>query len=422
MPRLTQQLVDELIAEAPKHAERFIPDSTLQGFYLRTRTTGTASWVIKRRLKHRVLTRTLGPADLIPLVEARKKALAVLNDLSSGVDPLELKRREIRSLQLEASKSQAAQVTLGELLKLYLARHSKLTERSIQTMESSIHNHAKDWLDMPVRLITREMIENRLYDVLNAAAKRSKLRVTAGNVRGEGAQQSFARYIRALMRFAMDTEVEGEPIIETDPTRVLNTKGIIKSLNRRTSYLLPAQRQALLSEFSALTTLNANQADLVAFLLFTGCRLGEALRLRWEDIDAKNQVIALRNTKQGKDHHIPYGPTIAALIKRRSIAGTKGYFLSWDGGVSLVKSPYATLAKTGVFLGTVVTAHDLRRTFATVADEQGISLSDIGSALGHTINDGSAVTRGYVQRSIERLRYVFLAVDGALTDLIKKKD
>ena len=36
---------------------------------------------------------------------------------------------------------------------------------------------------------------------------------------------------------------------------------------------------------------------LITFLIYTGCRKGEALNLKWDDVDLKNDVIAVKGTK-----------------------------------------------------------------------------------------------------------------------------
>ena len=45
--------------------------------------------------------------------------------------------------------------------------------------------------------------------------------------------------------------------------------------------------------------------DLISFLVYTGCRKGEALNLKWDDVDLKNGVIAIKATKTRYDRRIP---------------------------------------------------------------------------------------------------------------------
>lgn len=53
-------------------------------------------------------------------------------------------------------------------------------------------------------------------------------------------------------------------------------------------------------------------AALITFLTYTGCRLGEAYKLEWEDIDT---TILLRDTKNGTNRVILVVPQVAAALK-----------------------------------------------------------------------------------------------------------
>ena len=46
---------------------------------------------------------------------------------------------------------------------------------------------------------------------------------------------------------------------------------------------------------------NKSTRDLISFLIYTGCRKGEALNLKWTDVDLKNDVIVIKGTKTKYD-------------------------------------------------------------------------------------------------------------------------
>ena len=46
--------------------------------------------------------------------------------------------------------------------------------------------------------------------------------------------------------------------------------------------------------------------DLITFLIYTGCRKGDALNLKWDDVDMQNDVIAIKGTKTKYDRYIFY--------------------------------------------------------------------------------------------------------------------
>jgi integrase len=65
--------------------------------------------------------------------------------------------------------------------------------------------------------------------------------------------------------------------------------------------------------------LPADCADVAEFLFWSGWRKGEALGLRWSNVDMKAQVIRIETTKSGEPRTLPYGslPVLAELVKRR---------------------------------------------------------------------------------------------------------
>jgi hypothetical protein len=66
-------------------------------------------------------------------------------------------------------------------------------------------------------------------------------------------------------------------------------------------------------------------------------------------------------------------------------------------------------------LGVVISAHDLRRTYATVAESSGISPLELKALLNHSLGDD--VTSGYVQMTVERLREPAQRVADSLKEL-----
>ena len=54
--------------------------------------------------------------------------------------------------------------------------------------------------------------------------------------------------------------------------------------------------------------------DLITFLIYSGCRKGEALNLKWDDVDMKNQIIAIKGTKTKYDRYIPISKPLKKLL------------------------------------------------------------------------------------------------------------
>jgi len=60
--------------------------------------------------------------------------------------------------------------------------------------------------------------------------------------------------------------------------------------------------------------------DLFLFLALTGCRLGEALRLQWNQVDWHHQRFMFVKTKNRRDHTLPITGLLKAVLARRMVA------------------------------------------------------------------------------------------------------
>ncbi len=89
----------------------------------------------------------------------------------------------------------------------------------------------------------------------------------------------------------------------------------------------PAFKIKKLNELSRIKTLsdedidkliagatNKLTRDLITFLIYTGSRKGEALNLKWNDVDLKTSVIAIKGTKTKYDRHIPVSKPLKSLL------------------------------------------------------------------------------------------------------------
>jgi integrase len=120
--------------------------------------------------------------------------------------------------------------------------------------------------------------------------------------------------------------------------------------------------------------------DLITFLIYTGCRKGEALNLKWDDVDMQNDVIAIKGTKTKYDRYIPISGALKRIlegINRESV-----YVFSYRGKkLSNFRESFKTACKRAGLNGLRV--HDLRHVFASKMVMSGTSLYITGELLGH---------------------------------------
>lgn len=149
-------------------------------------------------------------------------------------------------------------------------------------------------------------------------------------------------------------------------------------------------------------------------LYSTGCRISEAVGLKWGDVDL-DRGTAIVTGKGNKDRLVILGkPALAALIELRSdlmaesaglVAGEAPVFRSARGKVLsprvVERRMKVYLAESG--LSTDVTPHKLRHSFATHMLDAGADLRGVQEMLGHT---SLSTTQIYTHVSVERLKDV----------------
>lgn len=135
---------------------------------------------------------------------------------------------------------------------------------------------------------------------------------------------------------------------------------------------------------------DAEVRDVVAFLFFTGARLGEVWKLDDKDVMAGEVILRTRKgkTKKLRARRIPLHSTIRAMVEQR--AETRGPLFTrvnylgknvrWTNGMF-----YHVVRPTLEALGIEdFKCHDMRHTFASHLIQNGATLKAVADLLGHT--------------------------------------
>jgi len=158
-----------------------------------------------------------------------------------------------------------------------------------------------------------------------------------------------------------------------------------------------------------LSVLPAKARRLVQFIALTGCRPEEACRLRW----AEQRDSAVFELHRGKTFERTGEPRVILLSEEAERLLAEGPRESEYVFTSRLGKPYTSsglrsiLRRAGEKVGVKVTgAYQFRHTWAQTASDRGLSMDDIGKALGHA--QGSRITRHYARvtqrRALEAVR------------------
>ena len=379
----------------------FVPDSQLRGLYQRERVTGN-KWVVKAKQRgvNTPVTITLGRVDVIDARSARRLAKEKLAMLAAGINP-----------NLEAWKSREEGQQLGITLQEAVEEHLELRDLKPSTIKSYrqvISRSFEDWADKSIGNISRQDIVRRYQSIQQGIAKRA-LQPEKANPRGLADAQKAMRYLSAVLNsYANDTYL-GQPLLpDGNPVLVLKDKKARKKLQERKRFLESEERRDLFAELSRVRLpgytgkLKPAQADFVLLLMVTGLRLDEARLLKWENITDSTYTIT--NTKNGEDHTLPITSTVQSLFDRNQ--NDSPYVFS--GKIVEVASMSSVIKNAADAISIKFTAHDLRRTAATVAAQHSFSTDQIGRLPNHS---NKSVTDAYAQRTAEALRPILQTIE-----------
>lgn len=413
--KLSKRSIDALKPHSTKDVWAY--DTELQGFCFRLKPSGSGYFLIRYKTK-RGEDRKLKLAKLgAPPDEVRNKAKIVVADIAQGHDPV------------EALKAERKALTVGELCEEYLeaARAGRVLTRfgrpkkasTVAIDEGRVSRHIVPLIGkFTAKDLTRPQLQ-KLYDDIVAGRTAGVFRTKArGKAVVEGGAGTAARVLELLggiWAWGADRgSVEG----------VFPGRGVKRYRGEAKDRTLSADELAALGQ--AMRDHEARYPAAVAALrliALTGLRREEACGLRWSEIDRASSCLRLVETKTGKSMR-PIG--LAAFNVLDGLEGVHGVWVfpkrNGDGSADM-KKVLATMFDAARLSD--ARAHDLRRTFASLAADEGYGDATIAELLGHA-RRGVTATH-YIRRADAALiaaadrvsERIAVAMDGRKGEVVK---
>lgn len=390
--RLTKQVVDALEIREKDYVEWC---GKLSGFGCRVRPTGSKSFVAQYRVGGRnspVRKVTVGAYGKLTVEEAREAAAKILAKAELGDDVAATRAK------------QRAEISVTQLCEEYMADGCDLKKPStILTDKSRIERHIKPLLGRKrIGEVTRADIERFMRDVANGktamdekTGKHGRAIVRGGKgtatrtVRLLGGIFSYAvarGYIESNPRFGVKlyADGKGERFLSSEELQRLGaalqeaeTNGLPWQFEEgRKEKHRPAKaenRREVISPYAVAA---------IRLMIFTGCRAGEILNLRWSEVDFENGFLYLSDSKTGAKKVLLAAPALQVLaalprMGRYVIAGANPNKPRSD-----IKRPWERITAYAKLED--LRLHDLRHSFASVGAASGMGLSTVGKLLGHS--------------------------------------
>ena len=364
-------------------------DGAVGGFHARRQKSNTVSYILTyRTAEGRQRWQTIGRHGSPWTPEtAREAAKRLLGEVAKGADPAADKMAKRRA------------ATVSELCDLYMAdaeagrllTRRKMSKKpsTLSTDKGRIECHIKPLIGrMSVAALTRDDVDRFMHDVAegktarNSKTKKRKVTKVRG---GKGAATRTVGLLGAILSYAVRHGMRAD-----SPVR-----GIVRFADgRRERRLNEKEYYALGKALRKAEEANVWPAAVAMahFLTLTGWRKGEALGLRWDEIDLARRTATLADTKTGRSIR-PLSRAACDVL--RGLTRSEGLVFAasrGDGRMTGFPRLWAQIAKLGK-LPLDVTPHTLRHSFASLAGDLGFSEPTIGALVGHK---GRTITSRYV--------------------------
>ena len=352
MPKITKRTVDAL---KPMERDRVVWDEEIRGFGVRVHPSGRKVYIVKYRHEGRAVKATIGPHGPITAAAARARAAEIVTLARTG-----------RDLEGKTPRSKAGGATMADLARRFLDEYSP---GHLKPSTAELYRKIIGKRILP-RLGKRQVADITRADV---AALHHEMHPVPGHAN---------RTLGVLSRMLTLAEVWEMRAEGVNPCRFVK-----KYPERRRERFLSddeyrrlgaALRDAEREGFASPAAIAA-----IRLLMLTGCRSGEILSLRWEDVDLDRGEFRLPDSKTGARIVHLGDPAIAVLrgIQRREDGPWVIPGLKRGTHLAFLHGPWRLLLERAGIRNLRI--HDLRHSFASGGLLVGEGLPMIGKLLGH---------------------------------------
>jgi integrase len=284
----------------------------------------------------------------------------------------------------------------------------KLSQNTNDNYHTIIRKYFYDWQARPLKEITREMVIARHSAITDGKLKAGPDYKPSHMKPSPSSANKAMRLLRSIYNFSNIHYDEGPEVAATDNPviRITALKKWNKEGSRSTRLFdgdLKPWFEAVLSLKGDPDSFSDTAADFLIFLLLTGLRRREASTLKWVDVNLRSSFFTILETKNGIPHKLPLTDYLLTMMKERRLNVPGEYVFPGGGKNDSIGDPRLQVEYVRSQAGVNFTLHDLRRTFASVAESLDIPAYALKRLLNHS--GGRDVTgEHYIVIDHERLR------------------
>ena len=334
-------------------------DTRVAGFHAEVRPTTVTYYLKWKDARGESKTLKIGRSADLTADQARKKASELRSKIALGGDPHEEKKQAKEA------------VTVAEYVAERFLPHQKARKKSWREDEKILRKRIlPSWGRRRLADVTTEDVQ-RLHD----------------SIISDGRKPATAnRHLALVKRMFSLAVVWGD--VARDPAKPVR---LHRENNQRHRYLDGSEIAALVAALDA--DHDKVGVGAVKLLLLTGCRAGEVLGAKWEDVDFNRRLLALPDPKGGRRAHKPLSDAaVSLLLAQPKLAGNPFVFPGDRVGDHRheLRNTWARACQAAGISDCRL--HDLRHTFASVLVQSGTSLFVVQRLLNHS---SPAMTQRY---------------------------
>lgn len=387
--KLTKTYVEKI--PLMEKGQSYYFDTELKGFGVSIGAKGK-TYFAQRDVNGKTVRSTIGKHGVFTCEEAREHARQKLAAMALGQNINHVKKKQKREEQ--------NRVTFGKAIEAYRIGRKHLSKTTHYRLDCLKTLYLPDWQNKPLEEITRDMVFER--------------HIKIGEKHGKTMANNVFQITRAVYNFAKHTHDD----LPANPVTALSTAKAWYKQKRRRSVIKPSDLKTWYDEVLLLD--NQVIRDFLLLLIFTGMRRGEALGLRWENIDFTEKTLTVPHTKNSEPLELPLSDYVYDLLKaRKKHAKNSPWVFPGHGTDHNLVEPKNSVKKVAENCGVPFLLHDLRRTYITIAEGLDIPAFALKKMLNHKDN---SMTSSYIVMETERLREPMQKVANKILELVADKE
>ena len=330
------------------------------GLYLFVQPSGTRSWIQRLLVRGRRRELGLGSVALVPLAEAREKALANRKLARRGEDPLAEKRR-------------------AEGIPTFAEAALRVLEQKRGGWRTP--RHSREWLSSLSRFAFPRIGKVPVSEVTSADVLEILTPLWHRKV-------ATAKRVRQRLRAVLEWAVAMEFRIDNPCDRIGPVLGPQRDVTEHMQAVPHREAAAVIRKVQASTALPAARLAL-EFLVLTAARWSEVRWAEWAEVDRSGRVwtIPARRMKTNRRHRVPLcGRALEILEEARTLGDGDGPLVFTHGG----GKPFhdSVLRRLLRELGVAAVPHGFRSAFRDWAGEETDHPREvIEAALAHVVRN-----------------------------------